>query len=118
MALCRFSDFQCDLYIYESERGIECYVATQRYENEPEPPAFPPGVDTAQWDLFWRDYQAYKAEIEAARLAPIGLPADGTGETFGDWGQVLAHVLHLRSLGYQVPDWVINSIKEEADPPA
>lgn len=36
MALCRFSDYQCDLYIYESALGIECHVARSRYENEPE----------------------------------------------------------------------------------
>lgn len=30
MALCRFSDRDCDLYIYESLFGIECYVAAAR----------------------------------------------------------------------------------------
>lgn len=30
MALCRFSDSNCDLYIYESAFGIDCHVAAAR----------------------------------------------------------------------------------------
>ena len=116
MALCRFSDYQCDLYIYESALGIECHVARSRYENEPEPPSFPAGVNEAEWAQFWRDYEAYRSQIDAARLLPIDLSADGTWEIFSTWGELLDHVRHLKSLGYQVPDWVINSINEEATP--
>lgn len=115
MALCRFSDYQCDLYIFQSDRGIECYVAARRFENEPRPPATPTDADEEQWAQFWRDYGVHTAEIEAAQLLPIGLPADGAGETFGTWRDLLTHVLHLRSLGYQVPDWVIKEIQQEIE---
>lgn len=115
MAICRFSDYQCDLYIYESALGIECYVARSRYENEPEPPPFPAGVDEREWAQFWIDYGEHKAQIEAARLLPIGLPADGTGEIFSTWSELLAHVREIKALGYQVPDWVIESIEAEKE---
>ena len=115
MALCRFSDYQCDLYIYESEQGIECHIAYRRRVNEPKPPVMPIGkdADNPLWNTFWANYEAYHDKLDECALVEIRLPYAGESRTFGEWGQLLEFVTELKELGYEVPDWVIEEIKEE-----
>lgn len=113
MALCRFSDYKCDLYIYESQNGIECHVAARRYVDEPKPPRLPAGEGESAWDRWAVDYAEHCAKLEELESVSIGLPQDGTSRTFGDWAGLLAFVAELRELGYSVPDWVVESIEVE-----
>lgn len=113
MALCRWSDYRCDLYIYESDWGIECHVAWRRRLGEPEPPLIPVGGDDEAWQVWHKAFVVYEEQLLAAPLERIGLPHDGESRTFGEWGELLAYVTGLKGLGYGVPDWVIEEIKEE-----
>lgn len=113
MALCRWLDYRCDLYIYESSLGIECHVATRRYENEPEPPPFPVGEDEAEWAGFREAWAAYAGAVDASHLIPIGGPHDGAFTIFSTWSDLFVYVLDLKAAGYQVPDWVLGEISEE-----
>lgn len=113
MALCRWLDYRCDLYIYESALGIECHVAARRYENEPEPPPFPVGEDEAEWAAFWEAWAVYAGAVDASHLIPIDGPHDGEFRVFSTWSDLFVHVLDLKAAGYQVPDWVLGEIAEE-----
>ena len=94
MALCRWSE--CDLYIYESTAGIMCHVARSRYTD-----------GAAGKILDGRD-------LVPGDLVSIGLPHDGESRVFDDYGDLLEYVEKLKALGYDVPDWVIEDIREEA----
>lgn len=113
MALCRWSDFRCDLYIYESNGGIQCHVAHRRYVDEPEPPVVPVPVDgdDAAWRAWHAAYLAYTEQLAATPLEPIGLPYAGESKSFGDWGALLEYVLMLKGVGYWMPDWVVEEIE-------
>lgn len=113
MAICRWSDYQCDLYIYESSFGFECYVAAKRYEDEPEPPPLPAGDDNADWLSWQRLYQEYLKRLKACSLVPVALPHAGEAKVFQAYGELLDYVVELKSIGFLVPDWVIEDIKEE-----
>ena len=120
MALCRFSDYQCDLYIFQAQGGIVVMVAAVRYEDELPPPEWPdPAADAsrsaAEWETFWRAYYDYRARLEACRRVPIALPHDGDYRRLGTWGEVLDYVTGLKALGYNVPGWVIDEIAGEID---
>lgn len=116
MALCRLSDYQCDLYIYETAEGIVCNVATRHLENEPEPLSFCELIEgrmtaaefTAAYNARW------DVVIDSLPLINIDLPHAGEFRTFGAWGKLLEFVTELKALGHRVPDWVIDSINEEA----
>ena len=113
MSLCRWSDYKCDLYIYESERGIECHIAYRHVVDEPKPPAMPFDGDDKDWAKYWPLYHQYSAEYDSREKEPIGLTHAGESRTFGDWSDLLSFVTELKAIGYDVPDWVIESIKEE-----
>lgn len=116
MAICRFSDFGCDLYIYESDAGIVCHVAGLRYVGEP-PPAMPwTRLDDEEvMDAYFIARRQYLAMLDDAPRAPIGLPHDGEYRTFGTWGELREYVTGLKALGYQVPDWVFREIEAEME---
>ena len=116
MALCRFSDYQCDLYILETHEGIAVMVAAVRYEYEP-PPEWrdigeTPGESGA---AFWQAQADYRARLEACRRVPIALPHDGDYRLIGTWNEVQDYVTGLKALGYNVPGWVIDEIAGEID---
>lgn len=111
MALCRFSHYQCDLYIYESRYGIECHVAASRHVNEPEP--IPTSLLLEDPAEFHRLYVEQLDLIETLETESIDLPHAGESHTFGEWSELLEFVTELKESGYQVPDWVIEAIHEE-----
>ncbi len=91
MALCRWSE--CDLYIYESREGIMCHVAARRYA----------------------DGNAVRVNVDDDPvLVPIGLGHDGEMKVFYDYSDLLEYAQMLKEAGYDVPDWVIEHIREEA----
>lgn len=117
MAICRFSNYQCDLYIFEAQEGIVVMVAAVRYEDEPPPPEWRDIGETPGQSgvAFWRAQTDYRARLEACRRVPIGLPHDGDYRRLGTWGEVQDYVTGLKALGYNVPDWVIDEIAGEID---
>lgn len=114
MALCRLSDYQCDLYIYETAEGIVCNVATRHLENEPEPLSFCELIEGRMTAAeFTAAYNARSDVIDSLPLIDIDLPHAGQFRTFSAWGELLEYVTELKALGHRVPDWVVESIEEE-----
>lgn len=112
MSYCRWSsdDFQCDVYCYEHVHGgwVTHVAGRRRVFTEPLPPPAPEG-DVRAW--IERCMKVTKMESEHV---DIGLPYDG--ETFStDTPGEMADVLErLGSVGYNVPGYAIESLKEES----
>lgn len=113
MSYCRFSsdNFRCDLYCYEScYGGYVTHVAGRKpVDDVPVVPAFG-SVPDDQWLCAHRMQMAF---LETCECAPLGLPHDG--ETFHDEDlpSFLARLENLKSLGYRVPDFVFELVREE-----
>lgn len=117
MSYCRWSsdDWKCDLYCYEDAGGgWTTHVAGRRRIGEV-PPDF--------WDKFVaqeitpKEYtKLHNEQMEVLSTLPfedITLPH--AGETFNDptLGAFKARLVHLRSLGYHFPDYVLDTIDKE-----
>jgi len=100
MSYCRWSsdNWRCDLYCYEDVNGgITTHVACK-------------SVSIDEWT------KAHKKQMEflhTAKSEKIGLSYDG--ETFNDpdYESFLKRLLHLREVGYNFPDWVIEEVEED-----
>lgn len=116
MSYCRFSsdDHQCDVYVYEScLGGYMTHVAGNRLEfKEPLPEPVP--FDTHHQDAWVQRAQKMNAMVQEADRVEINLPH--AGETFNHAtpGECADALEHLLSLGYNVPQYVIDALREEA----
>lgn len=98
MSYCRWSsdNFRCDLYCYEDVRGgWTTQVAGSRYIGGP--------PEYNNLEQFYRDG---KSEF-------IGLPYDGMQFNDSTLAAFRERLLHLREVGYQFPDYVIEMVDEE-----
>lgn len=112
MSYCRFStdDFLCDLYCYESELGFETHVASLRsIYTEPLPP--PVSFDDA--DAYCERWRIVMDMLDRAERKPIGLPYDGQSFYDDNLEDFLARLRELKAVGYQFPDYVIESVEQE-----
>lgn len=116
MSYCRWSsdNWRCDLYCYgDSQGGFTTYVAGNRVVGEiPKEPELKL-VDGELPENFMAEHNAVMAFLDKAERRPIGLPHDG--ETFNDpdLASFLERVTELRKIGYNVPDYVFDEIREE-----
>ncbi len=121
MSYCRWSDndFQCDVYVYEDVKGgYTTHVASNRpVYTEPLPPRI--SLDEHKTcgdfvDRFLERNEKMKVLLNKAERKAIGLPHDG--ETFNDpTPEATADRLQsLKDMGYNVPDYAIESLREEA----
>jgi hypothetical protein len=116
MSYCRWSsdDFKCDLYCYQSSQGYTTHVAANRVIGD---------VPHIDWDSFLdkrvsakefvAQHQAQHEFLMNAKREPIGLEEDGKSYDDPDLESFLLRVLHLKALGYQVPEYVTKAIIEE-----
>ncbi len=115
MAYCRFSsdDFQCDVYCYEDvSGGWTTHVASKRVVfSEPLPAEVPFDEDHLQQWL--ERHQKIMNLLETATREPITLPH--AGDTFNDptAGAAADTLIALRMLGYNVPQYAIDTLLEE-----
>ena len=114
MAYCRWSsdNGKCDVYVYSDVfGGYTTHVARQK----PDRNLVPKEPDWASFSSNEERHKASMAWGEALVMAykPIGLAHDG--ETFNDpdLQSLLNRLLHLRTVGYHVPDSVLERIKGE-----
>ena len=112
MSYCRFSDdnWKSDVYIYESDHGYVCHVASMRYVD-----AIPPLL---AWDkdnqaAYFERYTEQNAALRNAAKVRIGGPYDGAGETFDTIEELRDYVMELVAAGYHVPVFAIEAIEEE-----
>jgi hypothetical protein len=117
MSYCRWSsdDFGCDVYVYEDvSGGWTTHVA--RFKVLGEIPKIPPMTGDPAWpELFLPAYNAQMAYLETAQRAPIDLAHDG--ESFNDPtpGQCAERLQWLCELGYKVPQYAIDELREEQE---
>lgn len=120
MSYCRWSsdDFQCDVYAYEHVYGgFMVHVARNRVVfTEPLPEDVP--FEAEHLEAFMARHQKVMAMVDAAERKPIGLPHDGEDFCEDDAGACADRLESLRALGYQVPQYAIDALREEAKEPS
>ena len=116
MSYCRFSsdDFQCNAYCYEDVNGgWTTHVASRKLVA---PPPTVPNFFTVQLDVYFAAHQKQMDWLKTdAQYEDIGLEHDG--ETFNDPTPMEAakRLEHLQQLGYHVPQYAIDMLKEESE---
>lgn len=122
MSYCRWStdNFKCDIYAYQSDNGYEIHVAANRYVGEP------PKVDYSlitKKDYTEEDKQEYLRQekirrdwMDKAERKNIELPYAGESFTCPDLETFLEQMIELKTVGYNFPDGVLETIKEEMQP--
>lgn len=117
MSYCRWSsdDFSCDVYVYEDVGGYwAIHVAGARVVGDV--PSTKGLLTTDTVDAYLIAHAAQMAFLDTCEREPIGLPHDG--ESFDcDSPEEAADTLEmLRGLGYIVPQYAIDALREEANP--
>lgn len=111
MAYCRWSsdNWKSDVYVYESNRGIEIYVAGMRYAGEaPEGDYYVDGKYNAE------HYKAVHDWLASAERVEIGGPSDGKCYVC-EREDALTVLDRLRTEGYHVPQYAIDEIRKELE---
>lgn len=115
MSYCRWScdDFQCDVYVYADVfGGYTTHVSGRRAVfTEPLPDPVPFDADRIkEWHA---RHMKVMEMVENSEHQPIGLPHDG--ESFNDAtaGECADRLEQLRALGYNVPQYAIDALREE-----
>jgi hypothetical protein len=114
MSFCRWSDddFQCDIYAYESEMGFEVHVAANRVVGPV--PHLPNILKVSNKEFS----DALKKQLEYLRNAErrkIGLRYDGQSFSFDTIQEMLEKLEQLKSVGYNVPERVLENIRTEIE---
>lgn len=119
MSYCRWSsdNWKCDLYCYKDVHGgWTTHVAGRRRVGLDQLPPDPlllltaGGIDSGEWH---KKYVEHHAILESLPFEEITLPY--AGATFNDstLESFREHLLHLRSVGYNFPDYVLEEIDQE-----
>lgn len=113
MSYCRFSssDWKSDVYVYESENGIEVHVAANRFVEDLPPTPRLTEDNAEEW------IAAHNRQMEAIKTTakrPIGGEYDGQSFTFGMPQEAAGFLERLTAVGYRVPDWVVPMLLEES----
>lgn len=128
MSYCRFSsnDFQCDLYVYESEEGYVVSVAANRVELLTTLPELgdEPDHETSTEDerrAFVNQIVARHTAVMQAlddpdkhRRTAIDLEYAGETQVFDGPKEAGEFIQKLRELGYRFPDYVLEALAVEA----
>jgi hypothetical protein len=116
VSYCRWSsdDFQSDVYVYEDvSGGFTTHIAGNRVVfAEPLPPEIPYSKENSS--VWMKRYAVVSKMLEAAEHVAIDLPH--AGETFSDPTPAACadRLEELRALGYVVPQYAIDALREEA----
>ena len=142
MSYCRFSsmNWRCDVYVYEDVMGgWTTHVAGRRRPFPPIPdlmsirlPRFGGAWNKAtrrfdyptRWHAiaarvvfgfvaFWHN-RLHMASLHLIPLRPIGLDHDGESFNDGSAEECADRLEYLREMGYKVPQYAIDALKEEA----
>lgn len=121
MSYCRWScdDYQCDVYCYAHVDGFfAIHVARSRVT----PSAETRPADIGAWwtrgtegiaEFVTRE-MAVEAWLATGERRPIGLPHDGASFEEPDAASCADRLEYLRGVGYNVPQYAIDSLREEA----
>lgn len=117
MAVCRWSsnDYQCDVYVYESEEGWQTHVASKRIaytEPLPDPVDWTPGEPFPFTDWLNRHQVVSRMMFDSEHL-PIGGPKDGASFCDETAAECADRLEELRTMGYNVPQEAIDTLRAE-----
>lgn len=113
MSWCRWSsiEFACDLYVYESDAGVEVNVAGRRSLIDRS--SLPPGGEFAS-EAWIARHQALMARLrDDDDYEVIDLPHAGESRTFGDLDAAADFIDGLEALGYVVPPGMTDEMRQE-----
>lgn len=114
MSYCRFSsdDWQSDIYCYEHcGAWWQIHVAGNRRQLvEPLPPRVSLD-DGPAWTARQLEVQRI---LDASPRVPLGLGADGANFQEANAAACLDRLLDLRGMGYHVPEFALDALREEA----
>lgn len=126
MSYCRWSSdgFKCDVYVYESQYGYTCHVASRKIVNFNEAPPIPsffdymPKPEDKLKDEDIQDYIKKRRVWEEwfdnhAIHENIGLEFDGKTINTESATSMANELVMLKEMGYQVPQYAIDSLYEE-----
>jgi hypothetical protein len=136
-------NWKSDVYVYEADEGWVTHVAARRRMFAPVPDILPSRLamwvhewSGCYWDVnarcmkyprpwraaiykawshfiaFWHN-RIHMGSLHMIPLRPIGLPADGEGYCDPTPGECADRLERLSRLGYRVPSWAIESLREE-----
>jgi len=117
MSYCRWSsdDHLCDVYVYEGSHGWQTHVATNRpIFADPLPPAVVLADDN--FDAWCARKRVVDQMLLSAERVLIDLPHDGADFTDDTPQECADTLLTLRAAGYNVPQYAIDSLREESLP--
>lgn len=117
MAYCRWSDedFQCDVYCYGDFRGgYTTHVASNRPVKNVELPP-PVALDSENIEAWLARHNKVMEWVETCERKPIGLPHDGESFDTNTASETVELLLKLKAAGYNVPDYAIDALREEAE---
>jgi hypothetical protein len=120
MSYCRFSDddFGCDAYIYESIDGFILHLAATRLAELLPSTAHLMPTNFGESDVnAWESYFKARAEnsLRLAEVVRVPIEHHEAGKTFrfGDVEDLLHKVIDLKSNGFRIPDYVVETMQEE-----
>jgi len=112
MSYCRFSsdDWKSDVYVYESQEGYVCRVASNRILGD-----IPPLLDDMQSPYYWVRHKEQLDFVSEAPRVPIGGDHDGEDFVTCDLAHLRDKLRELVAAGYHVPAYVFEMIEEELE---
>lgn len=116
MSYCRWSsdDFGCDVYAYESAEGFTVHVAEARYVGDiPKVSPMPFNQGDELWTEWFVAYEKQTKVVAGLSTKNIGLEYDRQTFVFQTLQEFLDGMLDIQSKGYNVPEWTLESIRQE-----
>lgn len=116
MSYCRFSsnDFQCDVYVYaDVTGGFTTHVAGNRVvfgRELPEVVALNGEADAVRW---YARHKQVMEMIDESKRESIDLPHAGGTFNDHDANECANRLESLRELGYRVPQYAIDALRQE-----
>lgn len=118
MSYCRFSsdNWTSDVYVYESDSGFVIHVAGSRYITDiPKVPPMPHKGTDKEWADWFKLHNAQMEVISNAETKDIGGVYDSKTFIMDDQLGTIEKLKDIKEHGYNVPDFVFDSLQEEID---
>jgi hypothetical protein len=117
VSYCRWSSdsCRCDLYCYEdASGGYTTHVATARYTGDA-PTMSPFPADPSKVVAWMEEYKDFHKALDGCERVMIGGPYDGQTFNDPDLRSFRTRLLHLREVGYNFPDHVLEDVDVEIE---
>ena len=113
MSFCRWSsdNFKCDVYAYEHVDGyFALHVASSKHVGDV---PLLPDITKVSNDEWSKAHKIREDWLDTHEVESIGLSCDGDDYELDTIEDLLDKMLELRKIGYHVPDYTIENIREE-----